>query len=138
MNPLQFPNSAALLLAAEIQTYLAASTIDLYQAGMGIVLGPLTTKTELVAAKATFTGYAQQDITAWLDPLLAEGGGAAIDSGLNSFLMGAPYTTGNVLQGWWIEDAAANLMCCGDFAVEKAVVGAGDGVRFNVELILFG
>lgn len=136
MNPLQYPNSGALLLAGVVQTALAASEVHLYQAGT-IVLGPTTTLADLTAEEADFTGYAAVTVANWLDPLLSELGGAAIDSGLNDFAITAPYTVPNVIQGWWVQDAGGDLCVAGDFPVNKGIAGAGDGVRFNIELVLF-
>lgn len=142
MNPLVYPNVGALLLAAQVQTYLAAGKVRLYQAGKGIMLGPTTTLADLTAAgvEADYTGYAAGGIAvaAWLDPLLADLGGAAIDSGLVSFVPAAPYTVGNTIQGWWYESAGGDLLFAGDFPTNKGIAGAGDGIRYNIELILFG
>lgn len=137
MPALIYPNSGSLWLAAIVKTALALSTMHLYQTG-SVVLSAATTKAELVAAVANYTGYALQTITAWFAPLLNPLGGASIESGLLQFQIDAPYTVDNVIQGWWVEDAGNDLVCAGDFTTPKALVGAGDGIPFNVELIFGG
>lgn len=137
MPAIQYPNAGALWLAGIVQTALAASVLSLYQVG-SITLGPLTTKAELEAAEADYTGYATETITTWFDPLLNALGGASIESGLKQFQIDAPYTVPNTIQGWWIEESGGELVCAGDFTTPKALVGAGDGIPFNVELIFGG
>lgn len=137
MPALIYPNSGALWLAAVVQAALAASVLSLFQTG-SITLSANTTKAELEAAEADYTGYAVETITAWFDPLLNPAGGASIESGLVQFMIDAPYTVPNSIQGWWLEDSAGDLVCAGDFATTKNLVGAGDGIPMNVELIFGG
>ena len=136
-----YPNVGALLLAAQVQTYLAASKVRLYQAGQGVMLSPLTVIGDLTATgvEADYTGYPAGGVAVatWLDPLLSDLGGAEIDSGLLDFLPTAPYTVGNTIQGWWLESAGGDLLVAGDFPDTIGIAGAGDGVRFNISLILF-
>lgn len=137
MPAIIYPNSGALWLAAVVQTALAASVLHLYQAG-SVVLSVATTKTELTAAEADYTGYSDQTITTWFDPLLNPAGGASIESGLKQFAIASPYTVPNTIGGWWIEDSTGALVCAGEFPVPRSLVGAGDGIPMNVELIFGG
>ena len=137
MPAIIYPNSGALWLAAVVQTALANSEIHLYQTG-SVVLSNTTTLADLTAAEADYTGYAAETIAAWFDPLLNPAGGASIESGLVQFQIASPYTTPNVIQGWWIEDSTGDLVAAGDFAVPKSLMGAGDGIPFNIELIFGG
>lgn len=137
MPALIFPNAGSLWLAGVVQGELANSVLSLFQAD-AIVLTAATTKADLEGAEADYTGYATQTITAWLDPLLNPAGGASIESGLKQFAITTPYTVSNVIQGWWVETATGDLVCAGDFSVPKALVGAGDGIPFNVELVFGG
>lgn len=137
MPALIYPNSGSLWLAAIVQVALVNSEVHLYQTG-AIVLTPTTTLAELALQEADYTGYAMETVTAWFDPLLNPAGGASIESGLVQFAIAAPYTVDNVIQGWWVQDAAADLVCAGDFAAPKPLVGAGDGIPFNIELIFGG
>lgn len=134
MPALIYPNAGALWLAGIVQTALAASEIHLFQSTMA-ELTPATTLAELQAEEADFTGYAAETIAAWFDPLLNPLGGASIESGLVQFAIAAPYTVPNVVSGWWIEEAGGDLVCAGNFSVDKSLVGAGDGIPMNIELI---
>jgi len=137
MPTLIYPNAGALWLAGVVQTALAASEMKLFQSGT-ITLSPATTLAQLDAVIANYTGYATQTITAWFAPLLNPLGGASIESGLLQFAIAAPYTVPNTIQGWYLVDAGGDLVCAGDFATPKELVGAGDGIPFNVELIFGG
>jgi hypothetical protein len=134
---LLYPNVGSLWLAGIVQTALAASEIRLYQTG-SVTLSALTVLADLTAAEADYTGYAAEAVATWFDPLLNPLGGASIESGLVQFQIDAPYTVSNEIQGWWVETAGGTLVCAGDFAVAKSLVGAGDGIPFNVELIFGG
>lgn len=133
MTPLIYPNSGSLWLAGVVQAALAASDMHLFQAAM-VTLSPLTDLADLTAAEATYTGYTAQTITAWFDPLLNGAGGASIESGLLQFSIAAPYTVGNLIQGWFLTETGGDLVCAGDFAVAKGLNGAGDGIPFDVSL----
>lgn len=137
MPALIYPNSGSLWLAAIVQTALAASVMSLFQVGT-VTLTATTVKADLEAAEADYTGYAAQTITTWFDPLLNPLGGASIESGLLQFAIATPYTVPNTIQGWWVEDSTGALVCAGDFTVPKPLVGAGDGIPFNLELVFGG
>lgn len=133
MTPLIYPNSGSLWLAGIVQTALAASEMHLYKSGT-VVLSPLTDLADLTAAEADYTGYAAQAIATWFAPLLNGLGGASIESGLLQFAIGAPYTVGNMIQGWFLTETGGALVCAGDFASVKGLAGAGDGIPFDVTL----
>jgi len=137
MPVLIYPNAGSLWLAGKVRTALAASEIRLFKAGE-ISLGPTTTLAELVAAEADYTGYGPEAIAAWFPPLLNPLGGSSIESGLVQFDISSPYTVPNVVAGWWIEDSTGALVVAGEFASTKALVGEGDGIPFNVELVFGG
>lgn len=135
-TPFIYPNVGALFIAETMQTALAGASLQLFQTG-SVTLSQSTTKSDLDDAEADYTGYTPggQTITAWMDPLLNPVGGASIESGLFQFSIDAPYTTPNTIQGWYIVESGGTLVCAGDFASTKPLVGAGDGIPFNVELI---
>lgn len=132
-----YPNTGALWLAAVVQAALADSHVNLFQTGT-VTLTAATTLAQLTAAVADYTGYAEQDIATWFAPLLNPLGGASIESGLLQFAIAAPYTVPNTIQGWYLTDTANALVCAGEFATPRELVGAGDGIPFNVELIFGG
>lgn len=139
MNPFLYPNVGALWVAAQMQAALAASKLGLFQSGT-ITLQASTTLADITAVEADYTGYVAggQTITTWTDPLLNPAGGASIESGLFQFAIASPYTVPNSIQGWFITETGGELVCAGDFPQPKAMVGAGDGIPFNVELIFAG
>jgi len=47
----------------------------------------------------------------------------------------APYTVGNVIGGWWIEDAAGVVYAIGTFAEPIPVGAAGQGFPMAVTLV---
>lgn len=128
-----YPTAGALWLAGIIQTALAGSYIRLFK--QGLVLTPATTQADLVAQECDFTGYAKAKQTAWQDPLLNPLGGASIDSGLAQFAAAAPYTTGNVVGGYWLEDSTAALVMASDLSAPVSCGAAGQGVPIDVTLI---
>jgi hypothetical protein len=134
MATMLYPNAGALAIAEAIQTLLAGSDLHLFQSG-SVSLTPSTTLAELDAVEADFTGYAVITIAAWLDPLLNPLGGASIECGTQQFAIAAPYTVSNVIQGWYLTETGGDLICAGDFPQPVALVGAGDGIPVNVQLV---
>lgn len=132
-----YPNSGAMWGAGLLQTALAGSEIHLFQAGMGVVIGPALDKATLVAAECDYTGYASQTVAAFLDPLLSKLGGASIDSGVAQFAITTPFTVPNVVGGGWLEDAAGDLVAVWDYNPNVTLAGAGDGLGADL-LLLFG
>lgn len=132
-----YPNTGALWGAGLLQAELALSEIHLYQAGMGIVLGPSIDLTTLEAAEADYTGYAPMTVTAFEDPLLSQLGGASIDSGVAQFATAAPYTVSNVIGGGWIQTAGGVLVAAWDYNPVRTLAGAGAGLGVDL-LLLFG
>ena len=132
-----YPNSGSLWLAGVVQTALANSDLKLFQVG-ALVLGPTTTVALLDAEECDYTGYVEQTIVSWFAPLLNPLGGASIESGLHQFAIAAPYTVPNTVQGWYLVDSTGDLVCAGDFATPRELVGEGDGIPFNIELIFGG
>jgi len=92
----------------------------------------------LASNEADYTGYAFAALATWFDPLLNPAGGASIESGLQQFAIASPYTVPNVISGWWVQDSGGDLVCAGNFADDKPLAGAGDGIPMNVELIFGG
>lgn len=129
-----YPNSGALWGAGLLQTALADAEIHLFQDGMGIIVQPSLTLTDLEAAEADYTGYAMVTVADWLAPLLNPVGGASIDSGVGQFAIASPYTVSNVIGGGWLQTAGGVLVSAWDYSPTRTLAGAGDG--FPVDLIL--
>jgi len=130
-----YPNSATLVIAELVRAELALSKLRLFQDGF--VPSVSTVSADLVAAEADYTGYTAggETITAWLAPLLNPLGGASIDMPTEQFAAVAPYTVGNVIGGWWIEDAAGVVYAIGTFAEPIPVGAAGQGFPMAVTLV---
>jgi len=131
-----FPNSASLAIAALVQGELALSKIRLFQDGFSPSVN--TTRAQLIAEEADYTGYAAggETVTAFLPPILNPLGGASIDWPTVQFDAVAPYTVGNVIGGWWLEDAAgAVVYAIGTFAAPIPVGAAGQGFPLSGSLV---
>jgi hypothetical protein len=126
-----YPTSGALMLASTIQTYLASSKLRLFQSP--ITLTPATTHAALVAAEATFNGYSAITVTAWQAAYLASQGGASISSGYQQWNFTTGSTT-NMIYGFWLEDAAGNLVAAGSFDTPISMGAAGQSVPLTVTL----
>lgn len=126
-----YPLAACLWLAGIVQTALASSKIRLFQDTLVPTIN--TTITELEAAEADFTGYAEITLTAFLAPYLGTTG-ANINSPLVQFDSDSPYTTSNSIGGAWIETAAGLLVSVITFP--EAVVMGGAGQSLPVSQVL--
>lgn len=127
---------ACLTYAAERQTALAASKVRLFKSTF--VPSTSTTKAELVAAEAAFTGYPAGGaaIAAWLDPVLDPAGGASITAPTVQFDMGpAPIVATDIVGGFWLEDAAGLVRLVGTFAAPIPMEVLGQGFPLNLKII---
>ena len=131
-----FPNSGALKIATLVQTALANAKLRLVK-GTSFTPGPSITRADLQAMEADFTGYPAGGATvaAMLDPLLNPIGGASIDWPTVQFSAAAPYTTGNVIIGWWLETATGVVIAVGSFAQPIPITGAGTGFPLSGSLV---
>jgi hypothetical protein len=136
MNTLLYTNAGALFLATLVQTALAASKVRLFQNGM-VTISPTTTKADLVAAEASFTGYTAGGyaIATWLSPILAPEGGYSIQSPLVQADTASPYTVGNVIGGYWIQEAGGDVIFAVQFAVGVPMQTAGQGLPLTSRLV---
>lgn len=97
-----FPDASCIIQAKELQARLAGAKLRLFKSSLGSPLADITLA-QLEAAECDFTGYAEETIAAWLDPLKASGGGAQITAATKQFDAAAPNTTSNMVGGYWIE-----------------------------------
>lgn len=133
--PQFYPNSSTIVIAGLVQDELALSKLRLFQEGF--VPSIATTRAELVAAEADYTGYPAGgvEVTAWLDPILNPIGGASIDMPTEQFAAAAPYTVGNTIGGYWIETAGGVLIVVGTFATPIPIGAAGQGFPMTLTLV---
>jgi len=134
--PQFFPNSATAWLANEVLALLEASKIRLWQDGE-LTPSIATTRAELIAAEATYTGYPAggEELDAWFAPLHNPLGGSSIDSPKVQFDTASPYTVSNVIGGWWVETAGGQLVVIGSFPEPIPMSGAGAGFPISASLI---
>ncbi len=135
--PQFWPNAGADWLATLVQTELAAtSKIRLWRAEE-ITPSIATTRAQLLAAEATYTGYTAGGLVlgAWFDPLANPLGGFSIDSAKVQFAPAAPFTVENNIGGFWIETAAADLIMIASFAAPIPMGAAGNGFPVSSSLI---
>jgi hypothetical protein len=134
--PQFFPNVATVWLAELVQTELALSKLRLWQDGE-IIPSIATTRAALVAAEADYTGYTAtgETLTAWFAPLNNPVGGSSIDSPKEQFAAASPFTVANVIGGFWVETAGADLVVIGVFETPVPVGAAGQGFPLSVSLI---
>lgn len=112
---------------------LDGGTIDLYQ--NDITPTPDTVVGDLDVA--TFTGYAQVTLTTFSAPYLNADGAGAVLTPLAQFNTAAPYTVGNVVYGYWIEDVDGALLLAGRFPnAPITMAGAGDHIAALIEYAL--
>ena len=122
-----YPLSACEQNALERQTALAASSARLFQDPF--VPTPANVLADYTAAIATFTGYSNQAVAAWLGPLTAPGGGWMITTPLLAFIA-TDGATPNTINGAYLVDAGGELRLAVVFDEPIAVAAAGNGALF--------
>lgn len=126
-----YPNGAALLLAGLVRTELAASKMKLYQT----IAAPLSPSTIIADfTEADYEGYAEKAIANWLPPYLDPAGGASIQSGTQQFDYDALPGVTNVVLGFYVVNAAGDLIIAGSFANPIPMAAPGDSIPNNVTL----
>lgn len=132
----QVPLVGALVLAAQYQSYLAASKLRLFTAGY--TPGPNDTITDLAGVEATYSGYTAGGIalTTWLAPALDPTGGASISSPQVQFAYVPPMSgpVSNSIGGWFLVDTTGNLIADGLFDSPLPMGIAGDAIPISVKL----
>jgi hypothetical protein len=94
-----------------ISAYLSSSFMRLFASN--IVIGPSTTLATLLAAEATFAGYAKVALTTWSTPVIITGGAAQTECTQGTFTGTAGGGTGNVY-GYFLTNSAGTLWYGGE------------------------
>lgn len=134
--PQFFPNGACLAIAELVRSELALSKLRLFKEGFTPQV--TTTRAQLLAEECDYTGYVAggETITAFLAAILNPLGGASIDWPTEQFAAVAPFTIGNVVGGWWVEDAAgAVVYATGTFTPPIPLGAAGQGIPLAGTLV---
>lgn len=129
-----FPNTFALSQAADLKTLLALSVIKLFQSGF--VPTPDTLVAAYDAEEATYSTYAPETITAWLDPVAAIGGGWRITAPTEQFDLAATPAVGNTIGGYWIESAAGDVVLVTIFDAPTPMSVAGNSIQCNPTIVV--
>lgn len=124
-----FPNASCFEQAADLQTKLALSELNLFLAGFEPTVE--TTAAELLAQVANYTGYAPAVVTAFLDPISAPGGGAQITAPTEQFALAATPAAGASIGGWWLETATGEVILIKQFDDPVPMMEAGDAVQIT-------
>jgi len=106
--PVFYPLAGSIWLAGIARTALAGSKLKLFQSSLTPNVN--TTKAELDAAEADFTGYAEITLTTWGAPYTSSAGGAAINSPCGQFATTDPTTVPNNIGGAWVETTGGVLV----------------------------
>lgn len=124
-----YTNEAALQLATELDTALLLCKVKLYKEGL--VISPGTTKAQLTAVIADYSGYVDKTVTALLAPYIDPAGGASTNIATQQF----QHTGGvvaNMIAGAWVEDAAGNVRLAMEFDAPVPMAVASDAIPLDI------
>lgn len=133
-----YTRQAATSKAGVIKTSLALSKLRFCQGDISISQN--TTKAELVAAEADFSGYTAggYTLTAWVGPVNNPAGGAIITSPAVNPAVTDPDPdpiVGNTLSAWWVESAAGDVKLVGVLNPAVPMNQVGDGFLFVTQIV---
>jgi hypothetical protein len=126
-----WPQEGATLEAGAMQTALAVSTINLFNAPYTV--GSNTTVASL--SPATFTGYAAQALTTVPAPVNDPSlGGVSIFIPSHLFTCTTAPTTPETIYGWWLQDTSGKCVAAGNFQNPIVIQRVGDTVPLQITL----
>lgn len=133
-----FTAQAAARKANVIKTSLALAVLHLIKAPF--TMTAFSTKAEMEAAEADFDGYDPEDgypLTAFTGPTSDPSGGAVLTSPLVNVIYGpaGDPPVGNLIAGWWIEDATSEVRLSGTFDPPRSVAAALEGFPLVVQIV---
>lgn len=128
MNELFYSLSGCEFIATAVQTALAASKLRLFKSTLEPT--PATPLADYVSAEADYTNYPPggEALALWLAPILSPGGGYQIQAPMVQFVVGDPVVAGNVIGGFWIEEAGGELIAFGTFGSPQPMEVADQGI----------
>jgi hypothetical protein len=132
MPTILYPDVGAMTNLGLIKTHMVSCKCKLYT--NSVVLSRNTLKTDLT--EATFDGYVAATIAALLAVYINPAGGAICQVPKTQFdygPAGSPPVT-EIVYGWWLEDAAGNLIIVGDFDTPIPMAEVGNSVVVDVAL----
>jgi len=112
------------------------SKVRLFQAPFAPTPG--TPQADFVTNEATYDGYTPGGVTlaAWQDPILGPGNGMSMGSPLVLFETDPAIAVGNIIAGFWVEDAALKVVTYGVFGVPRPMQVASQGFPWNCRINL--
>lgn len=127
-------NAGALALAAREKTAMVSSKLRLFSTNLNITLN--TVAADLVAAEATYDGYAAIVVAAMLAPVFDPLGGVSIETGTQQFT----YVDGddhvaNMIFGCWHETTAGVLLQVIKFDTAIPMATNGQGIPIDVKYL---
>jgi len=133
-----YTREAATEKATVIKTSLATSKVRFFQSTLSVSQN--TTKAELVAAEADFSGYTAGGyaLAAWLGPVKNQAGGSVITSPTVMVLTEDPDPdpfVGNTIGGFWVEDTSGDVRLVGVFDPTIPMLQIGDGFPWLTQII---
>lgn len=129
-----YPLEACEANAIDMQTALVNSVVHLFQDTLPAP-DPSTPLTAYTDAEADFSGYADQTIVAWLDPILAEGTGYMINSpNLQWVFDDSPGTPTNLVSGFYLLDSGGTIRFTVIFTNPVPMQVHGQGILFSIVL----
>jgi hypothetical protein len=114
-----------------ISAYLSTSYMRLFVSN--IAVGPSTTLAELLAAEATFTGYAPVALTTWSTPTINSGGAAQTECTQGAFTGTASGGTGDIY-GYFLCNSAGTLWYGGE-TFSSGPLNYAQNVQLDVDSI---
>jgi len=124
-----YPNVGALKCAATMRTFFALSTLHLFKA----ITAPLSQSTVVGDfTEADYDGYVEKTLTTWNLPYIDPVGGATIQGGTQQFDFVFSGGITNNIFGFYLLDAAGDLILAGTFDSPIPMAADGDSIPMNV------
>ena len=124
-------NEAAINILTEKATLLANMKVRLFTDAL-TALTNKTTKAEMVAAEATYTGYAPIVVVAPPPPYLVPGNGANLQIPTVQFQPTGPVLVTNMIRGWWVELMAGAVQLMGRFDSDISMADVTDAIPLDI------
>jgi len=122
--------------ALDAMTRYANATMHLFIQGFSPT--PTSSLASFQANEATFDGYTAATLAEWSEPILA-GSAWAIEAPTQIFRWVFASGVGNMIQGYWLQDSAGNLIDYTVFDPAESVASFGQAVqRTPVEVFPWG
>ena len=131
MNQFLYTLLGSYTLAGYVRTALATGKLRLYASPL--TLNPSILKAALVAAEATYDGYAAYVITTWNAVYYDPSGGSSFQA-VHQFDFTPGAGTVNTVYGFWVEDTAGNLLVVGNLPAPVVMQALGDSIPMSVTL----